>query len=261
MESLEIKNLRVTVEDKEIIKGVSLKINTGEVHALMGPNGSGKTTLAYALMGHPHYQVKNPKAKVKSLIEIDSKNLLVMGPDERAQAGLFLSFQNPQSIPGLPVATFLRAAHQQIYQGKGELSLREFNQHLTENAAALGLNESFLQRCLDDGCSGGERKKVETLQALILEPKFAIFDEIDTGLDVDALKVVSQGISCLVKQGTGVLLITHYQRIFRYLKPDWVHVLIDGRIVQSGGYEVVERIEKEGYAGMGGEVKPLCPNT
>jgi Fe-S cluster assembly ATP-binding protein len=253
MNCLKIKNLQVVVEDKEVIKGVSLKINAGKLHALMGPNGSGKSTLVYALMGRPHYQVKMPKSKGKSLIEINSKSLLVMKPDERARAGLFLSFQNPISIPGLPVATLLRAAHQHLYEDQEELSLHEFNAQLIKKAAVLGLNELFLQRSLNDGFSGGERKKVEMLQALILKPKFAIFDEIDTGLDVDALKLVSQGISYLVKQGTGVLLITHYQRIFRYLKPDSVHVLINGKIVQSGGYEIVKRIEREGYAGLGGE--------
>ena len=247
MAKLTISNLHVSIEDKEILKGLSLSINSGEIHALMGPNGSGKSTLSYALMGHPFYQVQSSKLKVQSSIKIDKTNIVDLGPDARAKLGMFLAFQNPLTVAGVPVASFLRTAYQSIYGKDSKQSIADFNRMLIAKAEEMGLDRSFLRRSLNEGFSGGEKKKAEMLQAFILKPKFAIFDEIDTGLDVDALKTVAGGIRTLADQGTGVLIITHYQRILSHMKPDFVHIIKDGAIIKSGDSKLAEVIEKEGY--------------
>src|SRR3972149_1833406 len=259
-----IFNLRVSVMDKEILKGISLSVGSGEVHAVMGPNGSGKSTLAMALMGHPSYKVLSSKNK----IQINGKNIVDLPTEERAKKGLFLAFQAPTAIPGVSVVNLLRSAYQEIYSANGQsgqktdrlhnpllsrrwqatgLTLTEFTQQLKQYARLLHLSKDFLSRGIHDGFSGGEKKKVEMLQALALRPKFAVFDEIDTGLDVDALKTVASGIGWLKKQGTGVIVITHYQRILRYVKPDFVHVLVAGKIVDTGGAALAKKIEEQGY--------------
>ena len=259
-----IFKLRVSVMDKEILKGISISVGSGEVHAVMGPNGSGKSTLAMALMGHPSYKVLGSKNK----IQINGKNIVDLPTEERAKKGLFLAFQAPTAIPGVSVVNLLRSAYQEIYSANGQsgqktdrlhnpllsrrwqatgLTLTEFTQQLKQYARLLHLSKDFLSRGIHDGFSGGEKKKVEMLQALALRPKFAVFDEIDTGLDVDALKTVASGIGWLKKQGTGVIVITHYQRILRYVKPDFVHVLVAGKIVDTGGAALAKKIEEQGY--------------
>ncbi|MBI5619951.1 Fe-S cluster assembly ATPase SufC [Candidatus Gottesmanbacteria bacterium] len=257
---LSIQNLHVSVEGKEILRGVSLRVASGEVHAVMGPNGSGKSTLAYALMGHPQYKVKSQKSKVK----IESKDITDLATEERARAGLFLAMQSPIAIPGVTVVNLLRTAYQEKYDGKrwphakihnpalasklaGNVDLITFQKQIKEHARTLHLDESLLTRGIHDGFSGGEKKKIEMLQALVLAPKFAIFDEIDTGLDVDALKTVASAMRILAKNGTGIIVITHYQRILKYLKPDVVHVLVNGKIAQTGGPGLAKKIEEEGY--------------
>lgn len=258
--TLSIKNLRVSVEGKEVLKGVTLTVAPGQVHAVMGPNGSGKSTLAYALLAHPQYQVK-------SEIRIGKKDLLGLATEERARAGLYLAVQSPIAIPGVTVMELLRTAYQQLHGDHQEvknqkiqnpvlarrwqahgMGLVEFTALVKESAKALHLDESFLQRSIHDGFSGGEKKKVEMLQALVLAPKFSIFDEIDTGLDVDALRIVGKGIDLLAKRGTGVIVITHYNRILHYVTPDRVHVLVGGKIVKTGTADLSKKIEKEGYA-------------
>ena len=241
MSILTISNLHVAIGEKEIIKGLSLTIKSGEIHALMGPNGSGKSTLSYALMGHPGLEVRSGK------IEAGKKDIIDLKVDERAKLGLFLAFQNPLTVAGVPVASLLRTAYQKLHRDGQKFSVVEFNKELIAKAEQFGLDRSFLRRSLNDGFSGGEKKKVEMLQALTLKPKFVIFDEIDTGLDVDALKTVAHGVKLLVDQGSGVIIITHYQRILHHLKPDYVHILMDGRIVKSGDSSLAQRIEKEGY--------------
>lgn len=259
---LDIKNLQVSVDGRSILQGVSLSIHSGEIHAVMGPNGSGKSTLAYALMGHPQYEVNASDG----MVAIDNESLLDLPPEERAKKGLFLAFQSPIAIPGVTVSNLLRSAYQELYgssaQGHDDavqnpvlkrrwnstkMTFQEFSKQLKRYANALAMDEKFFARGIHDGFSGGEKKKLEILQALMLEPKFAIFDEIDTGLDVDALKYVSEGIQTLVKKGTGCILVTHYQRILQYVKPDVVHVLVRGKIVDEGGPELAEYIEQNGY--------------
>lgn len=259
---LEIKNLHVYVDGKHIVKGVDLDVKPGEVHVVMGPNGSGKSSLAYALMGHPNYRIKNKKAKSKnsnpagSKIVLDGKDITDESPDERARTGLFLAFQHPVGIPGVSVANFLRVAKQSLTgdvkkeESKAEemKNVAEFNKILQDKAEMLGIEQDFLKRSLNESFSGGEKKKIEMLQLMVLEPKYGVIDEIDTGLDVDALKLVASGIKKIEEENkTGVLLITHYQRILQHLRPDFVHVMKGGKIVHTGSHEVAAKIEKKGY--------------
>ena len=245
MAGLVISDLHVSVDDNEILNGVDLKIEQGEVHALMGPNGSGKSTLAYSLMGHPSYQVTQGK------VEFDGVNLLDLKPDERSRLGMFLAFQYPVAIPGVTVANFLRTAlnarrRSENPDDKG-IPIPEFRVILKEKMDFLKIDHSFAGRYLNDGFSGGEKKRAEILQLATLEPKIAILDETDSGLDIDALRTVAEGISDLRGPNLGVLIITHYQRILNYIKPDFVHILFNGRIVESGGPELALKLEDRGY--------------
>jgi Fe-S cluster assembly ATP-binding protein len=245
MNKLVINNLAVEVGGKMILRGVSLRVGMGETHVLMGPNGSGKSTLAWVLMGHPGY-----RAVTGSVIwEIGGGkvDLLKKTTDVRARMGMFMSFQNPVTVPGVSVFELMRA-NRQARVGR---SVVEFYREVKERAEAIGLDESFLKRSINDGFSGGEKKKVELLQMMVISPKLAILDEIDTGLDVDALKMVALGVGDQAKRGTGILFITHNTRILKYLKPDYVHILKGGRIVKSGGSEVVKEVEEHGYEKIG----------
>lgn len=246
---LVIEDLHVSVEGNEIIKGLNLEVKTGEVHAIMGPNGSGKSTLAYTLMGHPRYDV------TEGSVTLDGEDLLDMEPDERARAGLFLAFQYPTEIEGVTVANFLRTAINARRGPGNEISVSEFAKKLREKMELLDMDPSFAQRYLNDGFSGGEKKRNEILQMAMLEPTFAIMDETDSGLDIDALQIVSNGVNQLKGPHMGVIVITHYQRILRYLEPDFVHVLVDGRIVRSGGKELAEELEEKGYDWIRQEVE------
>jgi Fe-S cluster assembly ATP-binding protein len=237
---LEIRDLRVAVEDKEILRGVNLTVRSGETHALMGPNGSGKSTLAYAIAGHPKYTVTS------GTVTLDGEDVLSLTVDERARAGLFLAMQYPVEVPGVSVSNFLRSA---VTAVRGEApKLRTFTKELKQGMDALSIDSDFAQRNLNEGFSGGEKKRHEILQLELLKPKIAILDETDSGLDVDALRVVSEGVNRFGAEGdTGVLLITHYTRILRYVKPDFVHVFSAGRIVEEGGPELADKLEAEGY--------------
>lgn len=239
MSILEIKNLHVTVEGKEIVKGVSLVVRSGEVHALMGPNGSGKSTFANAIMGHPRSTITDGK------IFMDRKDITAEKTHIRARAGIFLSMQYPPTVAGLNVAQFVRTAYQELTGLK--ISVQEFHKKIKTSMALLGMDIGFLKRGLNEGFSGGEKKRMEILQMLVLEPKIAILDETDSGLDVDAIKAVAQGIRLMREKGLGVLLITHYTRFLEYLKPDFVHIMSDGKIIREGGYEVAGAIEEHGY--------------
>jgi len=243
MEDLVIKNLHVEVEGNEILKGISLTVNRGQVNAIMGPNGSGKSTLAYTLMGHPKYKVTSGE------VWLNGQDLLKMKPDERARKGLFLSFQYPSEIPGVSVSNFLRTALNSKREVRGEkpVTVPEFLKLLKEKMSALKIDTLFSTRYLNEGFSGGEKKRMEILQLAILHPEIAILDETDSGLDVDSLKVVAQGINALRGPDVGIVLITHYQRILKYITPDKVHVMIDGNIVKSGTHELAEQIENKGY--------------
>jgi Fe-S cluster assembly ATP-binding protein len=244
---LSIDNLHVAIAGKEILRGVNLTVRQGEVHALMGPNGSGKSTLSYALMGHPNYEVTAGTAT------LDGRDLLSMEPDERAKAGLFLAFQYPTSIPGVTVANFLRHAVTNVRnpdrkEGEDLIAMRDFRKELRAAMDELGMDPEFARRYLNEGFSGGEKKRAEVLQLALLKPAFAILDETDSGLDIDAVRVVSEGVNRVAERNaTGVLVITHYQRILNYIKPGFVHILYGGRIVESGGPELVEVLEREGY--------------
>ena len=236
-----IQGLRASIEDKEILKGIDLEINGGEVHAIMGPNGTGKSTLASAIMGHPKYEVTEGKAL------LNGEDLLEMEVDERARAGLFLAMQYPSEIPGVTNADFLRSAIN-ARRGEGnEVSLIKFIRQLEAKMKELEMNPEFAHRYLNEGFSGGEKKRNEILQMMMLEPKIVILDEIDSGLDIDALKIVAAGVNSMRSEDRGFLIITHYQRLLNYIKPDFVHVMMQGRIVKSGGPELAEKLEAEGY--------------
>lgn len=244
--SLIIKNLRVSIEDKLILKDLSLEVKLGEIHAIMGPNGSGKSTMAYALAGHPKYEVERGE------VWLDGVNLLELSPDERARMGLFLAFQYPTAIPGISMANFLRTAvnaikGEQNGNGKKGIPITEFRKMLMDKMELLKIDKSFARRYLNEGFSGGEKKRAEILQMALLEPKFGILDETDSGLDIDALKIVSEGVNALTGPDRGFIIITHYQRILNYIKPHFVHVMYNGQIIKSGGPELAEQLEVEGY--------------
>ena len=239
--TLEIKDLHVSIEDKEILKGVNLTINTGEVHAIMGPNGTGKSTLSSAIMGHPSYEVTQGE------VLLDGVNILELEVDERAKAGLFLAMQYPSEITGVTNADFMRSAINAKREEGQEINLMQFIKKLDKQMDFLDIDQDMAQRYLNEGFSGGEKKRNEILQLMMLEPKFAILDEIDSGLDIDALKVVSKGINQMRGEDFGALMITHYQRLLNYITPDKVHVMYGGKVVKSGGPELAKRLEEEGY--------------
>jgi Fe-S cluster assembly ATP-binding protein len=248
---LVVKNLHVSVDGQEILKGLNFEMNRGEVHAIMGPNGSGKSTLANTLMGHPAYEVTSGEIWFKG------ENIVKLTPDARSRLGLFLAFQYPSSIPGVSVASFLRTAINARYEqaepgsnGNGQprgISMREFRQLLKEKMAMLRMDPSFARRYLNEGFSGGEKKRMEILQMAMLQPEIAILDETDSGLDIDALRIVSEGVNELMTPDLGVLVITHYQRILNYISPEHVHILLGGRMVMSGGPELALELEDRGY--------------
>jgi Fe-S cluster assembly ATP-binding protein len=255
---LVIRGLRVAPvahPDREILQGIDLTVGKGEVHAIMGPNGSGKTTLAYALMGHPAYVVTGGEVSWKD------RDILALSPDKRSRLGLFLAFQYPTAIPGLSVASFIRSALNAKLQGidksddidptdpvKGGVSMRDFRNMMREKMSLLRMDEGFASRYVNEGFSGGEKKRLEMLQLAMLAPEMAILDETDSGLDIDALRIVAEGVNAMLSPNMGVLLITHYQRLLNYITPDHVHVLAQGRIVKSGGKELALELEEDGYA-------------
>lgn len=239
--TLEIKDLHVSIEDKEILKGVNLTVNTGEIHAIMGPNGTGKSTLSSAIMGHPSYEVTQGE------VLLDGVNILELEVDERAKAGLFLAMQYPSEITGVTNADFMRSAINAKREEGQEINLMQFIKKLDKEMDFLDIDQDMAQRYLNEGFSGGEKKRNEILQLMMLEPKFAILDEIDSGLDIDALKVVSKGINQMRGEDFGALMITHYQRLLNYITPDKVHVMYGGKVVKSGGPELAKRLEEEGY--------------
>ena len=247
MATLELKDLHVSLEDgTEIVKGVDLKISSGEVHAIMGPNGSGKSTLAYAIAGHPAYEITGGQ------ILLDGEDITEAGADERAQAGLFLAFQYPHAIPGVTVTNFLRQAINAVRKARNggvedPMPVPEFRKEILGQMDRLKVSRELASRYLNDGFSGGEKKRVEILQMAMLRPKIAVLDETDSGLDIDALKIVAGGVHELVGPEMGALVITHYQRILNYIKPDFVHVFVGGRIVEEGGPELAEQLESSGY--------------
>lgn len=238
---LTINDLHVSIEDKEILKGVNLEIKGGEIHAIMGPNGTGKSTLSSAIMGHPKYEVTSGS------VTLDGADVLEMEVDERARAGLFLAMQYPSEITGVTNADFLRSAINSRLEEGNEISLMKFIRQMDKKMDFLEMDQDMAQRYLNEGFSGGEKKRNEILQLMMIEPKIAILDEIDSGLDIDALKVVSKGINEMRGEDFGCLIITHYQRLLNYITPDHVHVMMQGRIVKSGGPELAQRLESEGY--------------
>ena len=245
MSQLVIQNLHVSIDGKEILKGVDLTIQQGEIHAVMGPNGTGKSTLAYTLMGHPSYEVTQGEVHFKD------QNILDLKPDERSRLGLFLAFQYPVSIPGVTVANFLRTAlnarrRSNNPEDKG-IPIPEFRKMLIEQLTLLKMDQAFAGRYLNDGFSGGEKKRAEILQMATLKPEIAILDETDSGLDIDALRVVAEGVNAMSGPDLGVLVITHYQRLLNYIKPNFVHIMLDGRIVESGGPDLALHLEDQGY--------------
>lgn len=243
MSLLEVRNLQVRAEDKQILRGVNLTVNAGEVHAIMGPNGSGKSTLARALAGHPGYEV------VGGEVSFDGRNLLEMDPDERAREGVFMAFQYPVEIPGVNNAYFLKAAlnARRKQQGLEELDAMDFMALIKERANLLQMEEGMLQRSVNEGFSGGEKKRNEIFHMAVLEPRLAILDETDSGLDIDALKIVSKGVNAMRNADRGFIVVTHYQRLLNYIVPDYVHVLSDGVVVRSGGRELALELEEKGY--------------
>lgn len=240
MTTLEVKNLAVSIQGKQILKDVSFVIQGGEIHALMGPNGAGKSTLGYVLMGHPDYVVE------KGSIKIDGVELVDKNPEERAKAGLFLAYQSPIAVQGVKLSSFLRTAYNQLHPDE-KIKIQDFFTKLKATMSRVGLDESFISRSVNDGFSGGERKRVEILQMIMLKPKFVILDEIDSGLDVDALKMVAEEIRNYFSDEIGFLIITHYQRILKNIEPEFVHVLMDGRIAREGGKDLALKIEDDGY--------------
>ncbi len=240
MAHFQIRDLHAEIEGTEILKGLSLEVDKGETHALMGPNGSGKSTLANVIMGHPAYEVTGGE------ILVDGENILEMDPEERAAAGLFLAFQYPVAVPGVTTAKFLKSAHDAVH-GADRIKPAQFLKELRENMKFLDISEEFINRGINDGFSGGEKKRMEILQMLTLKPSMAVMDETDSGLDIDALKVVSKGVNKLRGPDLGLLVITHYERILRYIEPDHLHVLIDGKVAFSGGPEAVKDLEERGY--------------
>ena len=257
MAFLEVKDLRVSIDGKEILSGLNLSMDKGEVHAIMGPNGSGKSTLANAIMGHPKYTVDSGDIKVKG------ESIIGMSTDLRAKKGLFLGFQYPTEISGVGYPHFLRNAYNTLNKSLGEeqnrevfLTVKEFYEYLNKNLEAVGLDKSFLSRYLNEGFSGGEKKRSEVMQMLVLKPYIAILDEPDSGLDIDAVKAVAEAINKLIDTGAGILVITHYARILRYLKKlDYVHVVAKGKVIKSGGKELSEELEAKGYGWLGLEDK------
>jgi Fe-S cluster assembly ATP-binding protein len=248
----EVENLHASIDDKEILRGVNLTINAGEIHALMGPNGSGKSTLANVIAGHPSYEVTEGSIRYKG------EDILELEPDERARKGLFLAFQYPTVIPGVSMANFLRMAVTNVRNARAEeieaaggsaqkLSPRDFRRLMREKMALLKIDDTFATRYLNEGFSGGEKKRAEILQMALLEPSLAILDETDSGLDIDALRVVSEGVNALASPEIGMLLITHYQRLLNYIKPHFVHIMMNGRIVREGGSELALELEQSGY--------------
>ena len=248
MSVLEIKDLHVSIEDKEILKGVNLTINTGEIHAIMGPNGTGKSTLSAAIMGNPNYEVTQGE------ILFDGENILELEVDERARLGLFLAMQYPSEIPGITNAEFMRAAINAKRDEDDKISVMQFIKKLDQKMHLLNMPEEMAERYLNEGFSGGEKKRNEILQLLMLEPTFAILDEIDSGLDIDALKVVARGINEMRGENFGSLIITHYQRLLNYITPDVVHIMMEGRVVMTGDADLARRLEAEGYAGISKEL-------
>jgi Fe-S cluster assembly ATP-binding protein len=251
----EIENLHAEIDGNEILKGVNLVVNEGEIHALMGPNGSGKSTLAYVIAGDPRYEV------TEGSIRFRGEDILEWTPDERARKGLFLAFQYPTVIPGVSMANFLRMAVTNVRNARAEeaaaeggeakkMTPREFRRLMREKMALLKMDDAFATRYLNEGFSGGEKKRAEILQMALLEPKMAVLDETDSGLDIDALKVVSEGVNNLSGPDVGMLLITHYQRLLNFIKPDFVHIMMEGRIVESGGPELAHELEAKGYEGL-----------
>ncbi|KAB2847234.1 MAG: Fe-S cluster assembly ATPase SufC [Melioribacteraceae bacterium] len=240
---IKIKNLHANIEGKEILRGINLEVNAGEVHAIMGPNGSGKSTLANVLAGHESYEV------TKGSVEFEGKELLEMDTDERAREGLFLAFQYPIEIPGVSNATFLKTAINEIrkHHGQEEISAKDFLALIKEKSKILGMDNSLISRSVNTGFSGGEKKRNEILQLLMLNPKLALLDETDSGLDIDALKIVSEGVNTFKNKNNAVIVVTHYQRLLDYIVPDFVHVLSKGRIIKSGGKELALELEAKGY--------------
>jgi Fe-S cluster assembly ATP-binding protein len=243
MADLEIRNLHVEVENREILRGVDLDVSQGEVHALMGPNGSGKSTLANTIMGHPNYVITDGK------ISFRGDDVTEMEPDERARLGLFMAFQYPSAIPGVSVVNFLRTAINAQRKARGEdpINLKDFRKQLEEKMDLLRVDRDFTRRYLNEGFSGGEKKRCEILQMAILEPVVAVMDETDSGLDIDALRTVAEAVNAMRSPSRGVLIITHYQRILNYIEPDFIHIMLDGRIVEEGGAGLADQLEQKGY--------------
>ncbi len=255
MALLEIRNLHARIANKDILRGIDITVESGEVHAIMGPNGSGKTTLAQVLAGRPGYEV------LSGDILFEGKNLLAMKPEDRAREGIFMAFQYPVEIPGVGNAYFLKAAVNAVRKHRGlpELDAMEFLSLIEDKMKLLGLDDSYMKRGLNEGFSGGEKKRNEIFQMAVLEPRLAVLDETDSGLDIDALRVVANGVNSMRNKERGMLVITHYARLLHYIVPDYVHVLAGGRIVKSGGKELAEELEKTGYAGLGIEESPHAP--